>query len=168
MKINNIINSKNKPVICIEEDKLFYSIADAAAHYSINNTCVSKVLAGKYSHAGHHTFRYATEEEIMRAVKDVTIQEEASTTANGTRTNGNCEPCMCITDGMYFASMVDAAEHYGVAPSQISKACSTGGKAAGHIFCTQIPMYSKVFLFLSQSVIKNSPSFATIMSVKHI
>lgn len=136
MKINNIINGNNKIIVCVEDNKIFYSVKDAAAHYGINSNYISTVLNNGRNKAKGHTFRYATEEEVVRAVKDVTIHEEASTTANGTRTNGNCDPVMCITEGMYFASMTDAAEHYGITQSQISYACKAIGRTAGgKTFC---------------------------------
>lgn len=136
MKINNIINGSNKVIVCVDEDKIFYSIKDAAAHYGITRAWLSKVLSNGCNKIKNHTFRYATEEEIARVVKDVTIQEEADVTANGTRTNGNCDPVMCISEGMYFASMTDAAEHYGVSQSQISYACKAVGRTAGgNTFC---------------------------------
>lgn len=136
MKINNIINGNNKPIVCIEDSKIFYSVRDAASHYGICESYLSTVLNNGRNKVKGHTFRYATEEEVARMVKDVTIQEEAHVTANGTRTNGNCDPCMCLDDGAIYASLVDAAEHYNLSPSQVSYACKvTGRTAGGYSFC---------------------------------
>ena len=136
MEINNIINKRGRPVVCIEENRIFYSIADAGAYYGINPCNISQVLIGRQKTAKKRTFRYANENEIARPVKSVTVQKEAIVTANGTRTNGNCEPCICITDGMYFSSMADAAEHYGLAPHQITYACKEVGRTtSGKVFC---------------------------------
>ena len=136
MKINDIMNNRNSAIVCTNENKLFYKVADASAHYGICKASIQRVLSGKLKSTKGHHFRYATEEEIMRSVKDVTIQEEASTSANGTRTSGNCDPVMCITEGMYFASMVDAAEYYGIAASMISRACGEVGRTTkGMKFC---------------------------------
>lgn len=136
MKINNIINGNNKPIVCVEDGKIFYSVRDAASHYGICESYLSTVLNNGRNKVKGHTFRYATEEEIARMVKDVTVQEEARVTANGTRTNGNCDPCMCLTDGSIYASLTDAAEKYNLATSQISYACKAPGRTAGgYSFC---------------------------------
>jgi len=133
MEIKNI---KNSAIVCINDNKIFYRVPDAVAYYRISRTGIYNVLGGKQKTIKGYAFRYANENEFARPVKSVTVQKEAEVTANGTRTNGNCEPCMCISDGMYFSSMADAAEHYEMTLSQISYACSEVGKtAAGKTFC---------------------------------
>lgn len=148
MMISNIINKRNRPIVCIEENRVFYSIADASAHYEISVNSIHNVLSGKQSITKGHAFRYADEDEIMRNVKDITIQEEAHVTANGTRKGGNCEPCVCISDGMCFASMADAAEYYGASMSQISYACKGVGRTAvGRKFCKMSDLYLHIHEF---------------------
>lgn len=148
MKINNIISGRNKPIVCIEENKIFYSCADAAAYYGVHFSNFSNYFSGKQNTVKGRHFRYAKEDEIMRSVKDVTIQEEAHITANGIRSNGNCEPCVCISDGSVFASMVDAAEYYGFNISQISYACKGVGRTTGGLkFCKMSDLYLHIHEF---------------------
>ena len=148
MKIDNIINKRNKPIVCIEENKVFYSFADAGVCYGVHPSNFTNYFAGKQKTIKGRHFRYANEDEVMRPVKDVTIQEEAHVTANGIRTSGNCEPCVCITDGAVFASMSDASEHYELTPAQISYACKEVGRTAGgRKFCKMSDLYLHIAEF---------------------
>lgn len=144
MKINNI----NRAIVCIEDCKIFYSFADAAAHYNVHPANFSNFFAGRQKSIKGRTFRYATEDEVVRPIKDVIIQEQARITANGARSSGNCEPCVCISDGAVFASMVDAAEHYNLTPTQISYACKAVGRTAGgRKFCKMSDLYLHIAEF---------------------
>lgn len=140
MKINNI--ERKHAIVCINDNKVFYSVADAVAYYPVSRSGIYNVLGGKQSTIRGYGFRYADADEIMRAVKDVTVQKESHVTANGTRKNGNCEPCVCITDGMCFSSLADAAEYYGLNQSSITYACKEVGRTTGgYKFCKMSDLY---------------------------
>ena len=155
MNVNDTITKRHtggrKPraIKCNEDGNTFCSILDAARYYHIHHGNIWAVLNGKRNHTNNLTFCYINGNENFANVaqsinepkpkrtKEVTVQKEAIMTAEGKRDGGNCEPCMCITDGLCFTSMTDAAEHYGVNVCQISYACKVPGrKAAGREFCS--------------------------------
>ena len=129
-------DKRGKTVICIEDNKMFYSATEAASYYGINYSSLTKVLNGKYSSTSGMHFRYATEEEIPVVKKNITVQTEAVITGEGKRTNGNCNAVLCITTGEIFSSGTDAAEAFGVTPASMSRACRIkGATTGGHRFC---------------------------------
>ena len=159
-------STKAKAVMCMEDNQIFNSIKEASQYYGLNQSNICGVLAGVRKHTGGHTFRYVdnngtpveinqpdvvikvnNEPKPIELKRHVTLQKEATIEANGTRDNGNCKSVMCITDGKSFASMTDAAEHYGIATSQISYACSEKGRtAAGKQFCK----FSDLYLYIPE------------------
>jgi hypothetical protein len=157
--MNTIINTnkKNKPVKCIETDTIYNSTSEAARAFGCSHDLISCNCRGKVKTAKGMHFEFINQPDVVIHVKEepkpielkrhVTIQKEAVIEANGTRDNGNCKSVMCITDGKSFASMVDAAEHYGVATSQISYACKEKGRtAAGKQFCK----FSDLYLYIPE------------------
>ena len=130
------IDTRAKAIVCTDDNKMFYSIVEAASYYGINRSNISKVIAGKLKSAGGLHFRYATEEEIPAIKKNVTIQREAFITGEGKRTNGNCNAVLCIDTGEIFSSGVDAAEKFGVTQASMSRACrNKGSRTNGKRFC---------------------------------
>lgn len=131
------IDKRTRAIICVEDDKLFYSIAEAANYYDTNRKNIENMLCGRIKSVnGHLHFRYATEEAIPAVKKNITVQKEAIITGNGKRTNGNCNAVLCIDTGEIFSSGVDAAEKFGVTQASMSRACrNKGSRTNGKRFC---------------------------------
>jgi len=136
-----------KAVMCKETGEIFNSTVEAAKCYHVTHGAIASACRGLLKTVKGMHFCYVDDNnnpievsqpiKVNKPIKDVTVQKEAIMTAEGKRDNGNCEPCMCITDGQCFTSMTDAAEHYGIAVTQISYACKVPGrKAAGREFCS--------------------------------
>ena len=151
MKTNTMTNTeirtnvrKRKAIKCIEDGQIFNSVKQAAEYYGVYAQNISHVITGRRKHTGNHTFCYVDVEDKHDVVvvvnnepkpvefkRHITVQKEATFEAHGRRDNGNCKSILCITDGLPFASMVDAAEYYGITISQISYACKEKGRTAG-------------------------------------
>jgi predicted RNase H-like nuclease (RuvC/YqgF family) len=69
-------------------------------------------------------------------MKTLNIHNETNINANGTRTQRNCKPVICIDTGEVFSSVTDAAEHFGSTVYSISN-CVRGVQktAQGKRFC---------------------------------
>lgn len=149
---------KPRAIKCNEDGKTFCSILDAAKYYHVHHGNIWAVLNGKRNHTNNLTFCYINDDENSdnvaktvneskpKRIKDITVQKEAVVTAEGKRDHKNCKFVMCITDGKYFTSVTDAAEHYGIAGPCISRACHGQSKTAnGKQFCflNDIPLYLK-------------------------
>lgn len=146
-----------KAVICFTDNITFPSATEAAKHYGIDVKSISAACLGRVKTVKGKSFAYIDENNNpiapvfakttdAKPVKDITVQKEAVVTAEGKRDSKNCKFVMCITDGKYFASVLDAAEYYGTSGSCISRACHGQGKAAGgkqFCFLNDIPMYLK-------------------------
>ena len=66
----------------------------------------------------------------------VKIHNQSNVSANGTKTNGNCKPVYCITTGMIYASVADAAKDLDVHLSTVSAAIRGKIKTCkGYRFC---------------------------------
>jgi hypothetical protein len=138
-----------KVVMCKETGEIFNSATEAAKRFNVHISALTGACTGRQKTLKGMHFCYLDNEnnpieieqpvkaDKPKRIKEVTIQKEAIMTAEGKRDGGNCEPCMCITDGLCFTSMTDAAEHYGINVYQISYACKVPGrKAAGREFCS--------------------------------
>ena len=135
-------STRSKAIRCIETGEVFSSISKAGKRYNINHSLIGRMLLGKCEHAKGMHFEYIDQPDMIindkpvEFKRHVTIQKEAIIEAKGKRDSGNCKSVMCITDGLNFASMTDAAEFYKTTPSQISYACGAKGRtAAGKQFC---------------------------------
>lgn len=130
------IDKRTRAVVCTDDNKMFYSVTEAANYYGLNMKNICSVLYGRCNSTGGMHFRYATEEEIPTIKKNITVQREAIITGEGKRTNGNCNAVLCIDTGEILSSCSDAAEKYGTTPSSMSKACrNKGSRTAGKRFC---------------------------------
>lgn len=130
------IDKRTRAVVCTDDNKMFYSITEAANYYGIKKHGIYNILIGKQTTTGGLNFRYATEEEIPTIKKNITVQREAFITGEGRRTNGNCNAVLCIDTGEIFSSGTDAAEKFGTTPANMSRACrNKGSRTAGHRFC---------------------------------
>lgn len=130
------IDTRSRAIICTDDNKMFYSIVEAASYYGLTRHNINNVLHGRSKSAGGLHFRYATEEEIPTIKKNITVQREAFITGEGKRTNGNCNAVLCIDTGEIFSSGTDAAEKFGTTPANMSRACrNKGSRTAGHRFC---------------------------------
>ena len=138
-----------KKVKCKETGDIFNSATEASDRFKVHKTTIVSACNGRLKTVKGMHFCYLddnnnpvevdqpTKADKPKRIKEVTVQKEAIMTAEGKRDGGNCEPCMCITDGLCFTSMTDAAEHYGITVAQISYACKMPGrKAAGREFCS--------------------------------
>lgn len=67
--------------------------------------------------------------------QEIVITNACTATAIGTSTHGNRKPVLCISTGEVYASLHEAAEHYGMAQSALSYALSHTGVSKGLKFC---------------------------------
>ena len=162
MTNNEILkNNRGKSVKCIETGIIYKNIHDAAIEHNCHYTLISMNCRGKYKTAKGMHFEFVNKPDIVINVnndssnielkRNITIQKEATFEANGMRDNGNCKAIYCITDGMPFASMVDAAEYYGIGKSAISYACSEKGRTKTCIFTfmrLMMPLTRKMSIWL--------------------
>lgn len=152
--INNEIrtNKRSKPVKCIETGVIYNSATEAARTFGCSHDLISSNCRGRVNTAMGMHFEFVNQPDVVVIANNepqpvefkrhITVQKEARFEARGRRDNGNCKAIYCITDGLPFASMVDAAEHYGVGISQISYACKEKGRtAAGKQFCKFEDLY---------------------------
>lgn len=150
---NEIRNSKRgKAVKCIETGIVYKSASEAARAFNCSHDLISMNCRGGLKTAKGMHFEFIDQPDVVISVhnehqpvefkRHITVQKEAKFEAHGTRDNGNCKSILCITDGMPFASMSDAAEYYGVNQSNISYACKEKGRtAAGKQFCKFEDLY---------------------------
>lgn len=126
-------STKAKPIICIETNEVFTSSSKAATQIGCSSSLVQKHLEGKIQSAKGKHFRYLSEKEYEEII---TIQQHSIIKGKGKRTNGNTNAVLCISTGEVFTSCTDAAEYYGIAPTNLSVVCRTPNRTAnGKKFC---------------------------------
>lgn len=157
--INNEIriDKRNKPIKCIETGAIYKNATEAAKDFNCSRTTISANCCGRLNTAMGMHFEFIDKPDVVvsennetRPVefkKHITVQKEAILEAHGKRDNGNCKSILCITDGLPFASMVDAAEYYGIAKSSISYACREKGRTAGG---KQFCKFSDLYLYIPE------------------
>lgn len=99
-------NHRKRKVICLDNGKIFESIADAAEWAKINQRGIGMVCRGKMLTAGGYHWAYYKEGEAPE------IREDSA----------NCK-VICKETGKIFPTIVEAAEWAGVNPSGIGAAC---------------------------------------------
>lgn len=147
-----------KAVMCKETGEIFNSTVEAAKCYHVTHGAIASACRGLlktvkgmhfcYMDNNNNPIEVSQPDKVNKPkrIKDITVQKEAVIEAEGKRDNKNCKFVMCITDGKYFTSVLDAAEHYNITPCMISRACngvvkSTNGKQ--FCFLKDIPLYLK-------------------------
>ncbi len=52
------INNHISPVVCVNDQKVYKSIKEAAAYYKLDESCIAKVCKGLRKHTGNKSFKY--------------------------------------------------------------------------------------------------------------
>lgn len=125
-----------KPIVCIQERKLFDSIIAAAAFYKIPKGRISSVLHGESTQTGGRSFIFAkevpSEIECARLLELLEVRRHSE---DQKRTIGKRKrPVLCIETGERFESANDAAANVGLSPGRISQACLDGDMLKGKHF----------------------------------
>ncbi len=125
-----------KPIVCLQERKLFDSIVGAAAFYGIPKGRISSVLRGESTQTGGRSFIFAKEvpsevecEKLLESL-ETRRQSEDQKRAVGKRKR----PLLCLETGERFESANDAAVSMGFSPARISQACLDGDALKGKHF----------------------------------
>ena len=132
----------SKSIICVETNKTYGSINDAARELGITPCNITNMLKGRQKTARGFTFQYAETE--TRDDHIIAVQKPAIVKGKGKRTNGNTKPVFCISDGNFFTSCTDAAEEYDASQSNVSCVCNGDRHTAnGKRFCyvKDLPMH---------------------------
>lgn len=143
-----------KKVYCIETNKTYNSIAEAARETGARLDCISKVCLGQTKTAHNMHFQFAASETISISATETTATEvdereiivslPKAIKGKGKHHNGNTNPVLCLTDGKLYTSALDAAEQNSVHRSQMSMVCRGILKTAkGKQYCyiKDLPMH---------------------------
>lgn len=99
---------RSKPVWCPDDGLVFSSINEAARHYQIDNSTISKAVRGVLQHAGGKQFEAISEQEAVELGLDVSSFERPVR-------------IICLNDNREWSSIRDASRHYGIDQTSISK-----------------------------------------------
>lgn len=132
--------TNTRAIYCVETGRVFNSIAEAMRELGLRPGSFSRALKKPYHAVKGMHFRYVGEtvNDVEPTVRtnELTIQEKATVESTGKHFHGCCKEVLCITDGKIFNSALDAAEHYGIVPNQMSVVCRSANRTAkGMRFC---------------------------------
>lgn len=114
----------NKPVICLNDNKIFYSITAAAEYYNIHICSISDSLRGRKPYTFSNDRKTRLEFEYY---------EEGKEYAPKHHINGHCKQVICITTNEIFESITSASRKYNIPTTNISKVCKGQRKYAGKL-----------------------------------
>ncbi len=117
---------------CIETDKIYNTVAEAAREMDISLNVLYGVLNGKYETCGGYHF------EVVDGIepKEITIQHKAVVRGKGKSYNGNTNAVLCISTGDILTSTRDAANYADVTPGFMSNVCrGNSASAKGKRYC---------------------------------
>lgn len=97
----------SRAVWCPEDGYVFCSQSEAAAYYGVNQSSVSKQIRGKIRSVLGKTFEYVDEAEA----RSLGLAISSSTPVK----------VRCLNDDTVWPSISEAAKHYGIDPSLVSK-----------------------------------------------
>ena len=122
-----ISEAQNKKVICITTGETFDSIKDAAIHYKVFETSIVKCCKGNLKSAGKLN-GVRLQWKYLEDYDDNCLEEYKLNISDQRN-----KKVICITTGETFDSIKDAAIHYKVLQSSISKCCIGKQKSAGKL-----------------------------------
>jgi len=114
----------NKPVICVTDGNVFYSITAAAKHYGINMKNISQMLSGRTPYVRCINGNDKLEFEYYKEGKKYKPKQHI---------HGLSRKVICITTSEIFNSVTEASGKYNIPTTNISKACKGKGKYAGKL-----------------------------------
>lgn len=138
-ELSKIRSNMQRPVICLNNMAKYNSITEAAKEYnftseSIRSCCCGKALSSGEENGNRLVWRYLdefehmTKEDIRKHLIDAYSKK-----------------VVCISKGILFATIKDAAEWVGVSSSAISKCCSGLSKSCGKDTDKGTPMHWKYY-----------------------
>lgn len=117
-------NINSKPVICVNDGKVFCSITAAADNYRISMKAISQSLSGRNPHCYTKNRKQRLKFEYYQEGKKYILNQHIS---------GHCISVYCITTNERFDSITYASDKYSIPTSNISKACKGIRKSAGRL-----------------------------------
>ena len=114
-------NSRTRPVICLETGERFNSVKEAGQHYNINPSYISWVCQNTSYKAASYHFRHA--DEIPDGAEIEIPPDRPKKTTN--------RAVICVEIGEQFNSLAEAARHYSIDDSSISKSCRNANRKCG-------------------------------------
>lgn len=99
-----------KPVVCLNDGKIFISVNAAAAHYDVKHASISRMCKGvkRFQTIEGRKFAYYTGQLI--SIQPIEIKETE-------------KRIMCLNDGKIFERINIAAKHYNINRTNISAIC---------------------------------------------
>jgi len=132
-KLQAIRNALQRPILCIDEDRVFSSRTLAAGEYGTSGSAISKALRfkGRFRAGGHYFAEIAQplcdEELTAFLIDEIRCREQVNLAKPG---RANSRAVVCLSDGREFHSASAAAKNYGLTSSTVVQAC-TRGRAEG-------------------------------------
>lgn len=123
-KISGKNHFNNKPVICVTDGLVFYSITAAAQHYGVDMKAISQALSGRNPYCKSADGRAKLEFDFYKEGQVYLLKNHI---------HGQSKAVFCPTTGEEFPSVTHAAEKYGLPTTNISKACKGQRKYAGKL-----------------------------------
>lgn len=102
-----------RPIVCYEDGMEFPSSAEAARHYNLDASAITKCCKGKLMTTGEKHFYYKGEQPIL---KQPTFGRKR---------------CQCIETKVIYESTCDASRQTGICQTSIAKVCGGKQKTAG-------------------------------------
>lgn len=118
-----------KPVVCLDDGRVFPSIRDAASFYGVRKKGISEALNGRQIRAGGKYFA------LLKNGQDAETQDALFALHKKKRDNWTetlkagvlrGRPVKCINDGRIFTSGKKAADFYNISQMRVSQICRDG------------------------------------------
>ena len=120
--------NKKKRIICIETNKIYDSIAEAADSVNVNRSSISNVCRGAHSIAGGYHWAYY-DDYIKDPNKYNKLVKQNKSNYNSTKP----KKVLCVETGVIYNSATEAANSININRSSVSKVCKGKQKTAGKL-----------------------------------
>lgn len=122
--LNVMLGGIGREVVCLDDGRVFESASAAASHYKISKSMVIEVCLRnpRRAQAGGRVFRYVG--DVLDVQAELATARARSAKAGPASTANRTKPVKCISDGLVYASAVDAAKAYGTRPYHVTGVCS--------------------------------------------
>lgn len=122
-----------KPVICLNDARVWPTITDASRHYGLTTDRIVHVLDGSQKKTGGYYFIRARRLLSMRECEDEIAAIKIA--SSGARSRSNIarqgRSIVCLNDGRQFAAAALVAAHYALLAGNIAKVCDGKRPHAG-------------------------------------
>lgn len=114
----------NKKIICVNDQKIFYSITAASEYYGIKMRNISDVVRGRHPRCYSKDKKRKLQFEYYEEGKEYKLKSITHPLAKKVR---------CTTTGEIFKSITAAGKKYGIPTTNISKTCKGKQHHAGRL-----------------------------------